>query len=634
MCGIAGLAGAVDRDEAQQRVRRMMSTLARRGPDGEGVKVWPGAVLGHRRLAIYDLSELGAQPMLSPDGAVGITFNGAIYNFRELRAELETSGYHFKSHTDTEVLLHGYDAWGLDKLLERIRGMFAFGLWDDRKRTLFLVRDRLGVKPLLYSAQNGQLAFASTARALRAGGFAGEIDDLAIAEYLEFGYVTDQRSIYRNVQKVAAASVVEWSNGKLQTRSYWQPPTPNGKQPSFAEALAETERLFVSAVEKRLFADVPVGALLSGGIDSSLICWAIKKLGGDVTAFTVGTPGDPNDETADATDTAQRLGIRHQILELTSNSEPDLSELVAAYGEPFACASALGMLRLSKAVRGSATVLLTGDGGDDVFLGYPEHRHLFLAQKLARSMPGFVANGWRKNQEKLPRVGSLKRLNSFMNYSTGGLGAVACTHDGLPAYKQFGMLGDRLLDVSLAQREIEWSHVSGRNVLAEFLEYDRHGRFVGEFMTKVDGATMFHSLEARSPFLDQDLWEFAAGLSFETRMHGGRLKSLLRALAAEKIGDRLARGRKRGFTIPVNRWLAGRWRGALTDLLENAISDREGWINSRAVVKQLNTAAEKGWAPNQFWYIFVLESWLRQQQNSPVETAGPVLEPEGAGVAG
>src|ERR1044071_753872 len=163
MCGIAGLAGAVDRDEAHQRVRRMMSTLARRGPDGQGVKIWRGAVLGHRRLAIYDLSELGAQPMLSPDGAVGITFNGAIYNFRELRAELEAAGYNFKSHTDTEVLLHGYDAWGLDKLLERIRGMFAFALWDDRKRTLFLVRDRLGVKPLLYSAQNGQLAFASTA---------------------------------------------------------------------------------------------------------------------------------------------------------------------------------------------------------------------------------------------------------------------------------------------------------------------------------------------------------------------------------------------------------------------------------------------------------------------------------------
>src|SRR5215213_7204475 len=315
MCGIAGLAGFTDRDEARQRVRQMMSTLTRRGPDAEGLEVWNGAVLGHRRLAIYDLSELGRQPMLSPDSSIGIVFNGAIYNFRELRVELEAEGYQFKSQTDTEVLVHGYDAWGLDRLLAKIRGMFAFALWDDRKRKLFLVRDRLGVKPLVYSCRNGQIAFASTVRALRAAGFAAEIDDLAIADYLEFGYVTDQRTIYRGAEKVAAAQIVEWSDGKLQTREYWRPATPSSTQPSFTEAVEETERLFVRAVERRLFADVPVGALLSGGIDSSLICWAIKHLGGDVTAFTIGTPGDPTDETADATNTARRLGIRHQVLE-------------------------------------------------------------------------------------------------------------------------------------------------------------------------------------------------------------------------------------------------------------------------------------------------------------------------------
>lgn len=617
----------------------MLSTLTRRGPDGEGLEVWPSdggtaAVLGHRRLAIFDLSDAGRQPMLSPDSSIGIVFNGAIYNFRELRVELEAQNYKFKSHTDTEVLIHGYDAWGLDRLLEKIRGMFAFALWDDRKRTLFLVRDRLGVKPLFYSAQNGQIAFASTARALRAGGFADQIDDLAIADYLEFGYVTDNRSIYRGVSKVAAATVVEWSAGEVRTRQYWQPPVPSSTQPSFAEAVEETERLFVRAVERRLFADVPVGSLLSGGVDSSLVCWAIAHLGGDVTAFTVGTPGDPADETADATDTAKRLGIRHQVLELSGDSEPNIDELVSAYGEPFACASALGMLRVSKAVRGSATVLLTGDGGDDVFLGYPEHRHLWLAQKLARSLPGFVANGWRGNREKFPQVGSLKRLSSFLNYSTGGLGAVACAHDGLPSYERYGILGERLAGVSVAQRSIEWSNQSGRNVLAEFLEYDRGNRFVGEYMTKVDGATMFHSLEARSPFLDQDLWEFAAGLSFETRLHGGKLKSVLRTLAHQKLGERVSRGRKRGFTIPVQRWLVGRWRNALTELLQTSILDREGWINSGAALDRLAAAAEEGRAPNQLWYIYVLESWLRHEQSFGAEAANEVFEHEGATVLG
>ena len=639
MCGIAGLAGFGDREGARRRVRQMLSTLTRRGPDGEGLELWPSdsglaAVLGHRRLSIFDLSDAGRQPMLSPDSSIGIVFNGAIYNFRELRVELEAEGYKFKSHTDTEVLLHGYHAWGLDRLLEKIRGMFALALWDDRKRTLYLVRDRLGVKPLLYSCHNGQIAFASTARALRAGGFSDQIDDLAIADYLEFGFVTDARSIYRGVSKVAAATVVEWSDGKVRTREYWRPPTPSATQPSFAEAVEETERLFVRAVERRLFADVPVGSLLSGGVDSSLVCWAIAHLGGDVTAFTVGTPGDPADETADAADTARRLGVRHQVLELSGDSEPNIDELVSAYGEPFACASALGMLRVSKAVRGSATVLLTGDGGDDVFLGYPEHRYFWLAQKLARSLPGFVANGWRDNRDKLPQVGSLKRLSSFLNYSTGGLGAVACAHDGLPSYERYGMLGERLAGVSVAQRSIEWSRESSRNLLAEFLEYDRDMRFVGEYMTKVDGATMFHSLEARSPFLDQDLWEFAAGLPFELRLHGGKLKSILRALAQQKLGERVSRGRKRGFTIPVQRWLVGRWRNALTELLETSILDREGWINSRATLARLADAAEKGWAPNQLWYIFVLESWLRHEQNPCVEPVNEVFDHEGATVLG
>ena len=623
MCGIAGLAGSGDREESRFRVRRMMSTLARRGPDGEGLEAWDsGAVLGHRRLSIFDLSDAGRQPMLSPDSSVGIVFNGAIYNFRELRAELETQNYKFKSHTDTEVLVHGYDAWGLDRLLDKIRGMFAFALWDDRKRTLFLVRDRLGVKPLLYACRDGQIAFASTARALRAGGFVDEIDDRAIADYLEFGYVTDDRSIYRGAQKVAAATVVEWSEGRVQRREYWRPPVPSNTQASFDEAVEETERLFLRAVDRRLYADVPVGSLLSGGVDSSLVCWAIAQLGGDVTAFTVGTPGDPADETADAVETATRLGIRHQVIELAGDTGSNLDELVSAYGEPFACASALGMLRVSKAVRGSATVLVTGDGGDDVFLGYPEHRHLFLAQKLARSLPGFVANGWRKGQDKFPQVGSgsLKRLRSFLNYSTGGLGAVACAHDGLPSYERHGMLGERLRGVSVSQRDIGWSAESGRNVLAEFLEYDRAGRFVGEYMTKVDGATMFHSLEARSPFLDQDLWEFASGLSYETRLHGGNLKAVLRELARRKMGERVAGGRKRGFTIPVGRWLVGRWREALTESLQASLLDREGWINARAALERLNVAVDEGSAPNQLWYIFVLESWLRNEREADEES--------------
>ena len=411
MCGIAGIVGFVDSCDAETRLKKMLSSLSRRGPDGEGVEIWNESktAFGHRRLAIFDLSEAGRQPMLLPDKEIGIVFNGAIYNFRTLRIELEKSGYDFRSQTDTEVLIHGYREWGIDKLVSKIRGMFAFGLWDNRKRKLFLVRDRLGVKPLLFAAKDGQLAFASTAPALRFGGFAGEIDEEAIAEFLEFGYVTDQRAIYKGIQKVAAATILEWHKGSLKTKKYWSlPKVDNNSKVTFDDAVDETEKLFLSAVERRLDADVTVGSLLSGGVDSSLVCWAIKKLGGEITAFTIGTPGDVWDETSDAVNTAKMLGITHRVLEMSANDEPDISELVSAYGEPFACASALGMLRISRAVRNEATVLLTGDGGDDVFLGYPEHRHFLMAQKLARKLPRVTASLWEKINIIFPRKSLLK----------------------------------------------------------------------------------------------------------------------------------------------------------------------------------------------------------------------------------
>ncbi|MEP7198299.1 MAG: asparagine synthase (glutamine-hydrolyzing) [Chloroflexota bacterium] len=628
MCGIAGIAGFEEQRSAQAIVRRMMCALARRGPDGAGLEAWPACVLGHRRLAIFDLSAAGRQPMLTPDGQVGVVFNGAIYNFRALRHELEAHGCAFHSQTDTEVLLHGYRAWGIDGLVARLRGMFAFGLWDERVRKLFLVRDRLGVKPLVYATTpNNQLAFASTVRALRHAGLVSEIDEQAVVDYLEFGYVPDGRAIYAGALKVPAGAIVEWSPGAApRMRSYWTPPmveTDGGL--SFAEAVEETERLFLRAVEMRLFADVPVGSLLSGGVDSSLVCWAIAKLGGDVTAFTVGTPGDPWDETTDARLTANALGIKHRVLELSADDAPAVAEQVSAYAEPFACASALGMLSVSRAVKGEATVLLTGDGGDDAFLGYPEHKHFYLAERFARRLPASVAHAWLANGRRLPRVGPLRRAASFLNYATGGLGAVACAHDGLPVYQQHNLLGERLRDATVEQRLMPWSHASGRQLLTEFLAYDRRTRFVGEYLTKVDGATMRHALEARSPFLDQDLWEFAARLPYDVRLRGGRLKAILRELARRHLGERVARGRKRGFGVPVQRWLAGRWRGAVEAALRDGLLAHAGWIQADAAIALLGRAAQTGWAPNQLWYIYVLESWLRHEQREAQVEAGAAL---------
>ena len=226
MCGLAGIIGSEDPGRARAATAKMLMALAHRGPDAEGLETWPGAVLGHRRLAVFDLSEAGTQPMLSEDRSVGVLFNGAIYNFRSLRVELERYGYRFRSQTDTEVLLHGYRAWGIDELLQRLRGMFAIAIWDAAKDRLFLVRDRMGVKPLVYAVGNGTIAFASTVRALACAGFGRTIDDLGVAEFLEYGFVTDARTIYREVRKLPAASILEWHRGECRIREVLDAP-PN-----------------------------------------------------------------------------------------------------------------------------------------------------------------------------------------------------------------------------------------------------------------------------------------------------------------------------------------------------------------------------------------------------------------------
>lgn len=612
MCGIAGIAGRIETGVAASSVAGMVAAMARRGPDGEGMEVWEGAVLGHRRLAVFDLSSSGRQPMLSEDRSLGVVFNGAIYNFMLLRAQLEAEGSRFRSRTDTEVLIHGYRAWGIDGLVSRLHGMFAFGLWDAVRKRLFLVRDRLGVKPLLYALRDGVVWFASTARALRSGGAVFDLDEEAVAEYLEFGFVTDERTIFRGASKVPAGSVVEFRDGETRTWRYWSLPcVSDDLPPSFDEAVEETETLLLDAVKLRLQADVTVGALLSGGVDSSLVCWAIRRLGGNIRAYTVGVPGHPWDESRQAAATARELGIDHLVVAIPSDAPPEKCELVSAYGEPFACGSALGMLRVSRAVRNSATVLLTGDGGDDLFLGYPEHRHFWAAQRLARLLPDEARRAWPSVRALLPRNSLARRGIHFLDYACGGLGAVAAAHDGLPYYARQSLLGERMKDVGLRQRRIPWSSESARNLLSDFLVYDQTTRFTGEYLTKIDGATMYHGLEARSPFLDQNLWEFGARLPYDRRLRKFRLKSVLRELAERRLGPRVANAGKKGFLIPVQQWLAGRWRESAEKVFQDSLLEREGYIRPGSLLSELLNAVRSGTGSKQLWYLYVLESWMR-----------------------
>ena len=621
MCGIAGCAGRSVGDAEAEIVRVMTAALAKRGPDSEGFHAWPDAVLGHRRLAIIDLSAAGHQPMLSEDGAVGLTFNGCIYNFVELRAELERDGQRFRTRTDTEVLLRGYIAWGIDRLAAKLRGMYAFGIWDQRTRSLFLVRDRLGVKPLVYVDDGRRITFASTVAALNRSGTAQSVDPGAVLEFLEFGYVSDARTIYSEARKVPAAGIVEWSNGERKERSYWSLPEPSdgGAGPTFEEAVEETERLLLEAVRLRLQADVPIGALLSGGIDSALVCWALTKLNANVRAYSVATPGDAGDESSAAAETARRVGIEHEIVEIPQSADDALEELVSAYGEPFAISSALGMIRVSGAVKSKATVLLTGDGGDDVFLGYPYHLNYWRAQKLALRLPRFAPAVWKGIRPLIDSIPALRRPKHFVDYATGGLGAVTRVHDGLPYFERQEMLGGRLRDLKLEQRSIPLRFESGRRLLYDALVYERKTQFVGEFMTKVDGATMYHALEARSPFLDHVLWEHAALLQPSVRLRHDELKAVPREIVRRRLGRDIAERRKQGFTIPIERWLATRWKRALEDMASGSHLEREGWFGPARLREAVASSLARQAVPHQLWYALVLERWM-QAQETPVPT--------------
>jgi asparagine synthase (glutamine-hydrolysing) len=491
--------------------------------------------------------------------------------------------------------------------------MFAFGLWDDDDAKLFLVRDRLGVKPLAYFEKDGIIAFASTPAALEAARFVRALDDQAVAEFLEFGFVPERSSIFKDVRKLPPATILEWTAVRSSTRSYWSVPArPNGRSRKFEDVVDEAEDQLLQAVSIRQFADVPVAALLSGGIDSALVCWALAKVGADVAAYTVGTPGDASDETPDAAATAAALGMEHRIIPMDEGSTPQVADLVETYPEPFACASALGMLALAKTIRPHATVVLTGDGGDDAFLGYGRHRYLWLAQRCARRIPAPILSAWGSLSPLASRTGMGRKGTQFMNVVAGGLGAYMSNRRGIPDFAADGWLGDRLIGTRIPERELPQTAAAARSALPRFLDLHRTEKLVAEYLTKVDGATMHHALEARSPFLDQHVWEFAAGVPLEIHLRGGRLKAILRALSQRHLGERVASGKKRGFVIPVERWLTGRWGRSLQESLHDSVLEREGYVRTEPLLSQLNSRAPGQPLPTHFWYYLVLETWMRQ----------------------
>ena len=621
MCGIAGLvygAGARRGVPAAAAAAAMASTLSHRGPDDAGA--WgsdDGTVgLAHRRLSIIDLSPLGHNPMSGDDGRLWITFNGEIYNFRELRQELEAAGYRFRSHTDTEVLLAAYSRWGLE-CVDRLVGMFAFAIWDEPRRRLWVVRDRLGKKPLYYSDSHGTLRFASELKAIVADvGERGEravpreIDADAMRLYLRYGYVPSPYTIYMSVRKLPPAHFLICENGTVTVRRYWDPiPHALGRSSiTEAEAQAQLDTRLGTAVRQRMIADVPLGGFLSGGIDSSLIVALMQEQSAvPVRTFTIRFDDPEINEADHAAAVARHLRTDHH--EETCDERQMLGvvdRLADMFDEPFADSSAVPTYLVSKIARASVTVALSGDGGDELFLGYPRHRfHTQAAAALAlpRGVRRAVAFGAdRLPTRRLRRIADVLRSDDSDQYArfvSWWRPEDIATLTGQPPPD-----GPAYAEALARSASLTRQDRAGLLDLVSYLPED--------ILTKVDRASMAVSLEVRAPLLDHRVVEFALGLPSSLKQRGRTTKWLLRRLLYTRVPRALIDRPKKGFGVP----LAGWFRGPLREQMESCVGgvDLESLGIDPRPVRRLWAEFKNGQShrTDLLWQMFMLVAWSRR----------------------
>jgi asparagine synthase (glutamine-hydrolysing) len=565
MCGIAGLMrselaepGERQRIADAEAVRRMLDRQVHRGPDGQGLFQDGPVVLGHRRLSIIDLSEAGKQPMSNEDGTLHVTYNGEIYNHRELRGELIRGGHQFRSQTDTEVLLHGYEQWGMEGLLDRLRGMFAFALHDTR-RGLLLARDRLGIKPLYYHAGHHLLLFASEVKALLHSGMVdGERDRSALAGYLMAGAVPSPRTTYRAVRCLPAGSWAEWKDGRLDVRTYWDLERPAGANDCDAE---ELRALLEEMVERHLISDVPLGVFLSGGVDSAaLVALAtrVRRAKGEAEALTTLTVIFDEREFSEAnaaSEIARRFGTRHREIRVGSDDfKSELPAFLAAMDQP--TNDGVNSYFVSKAARQAGLkVVLSGLGGDEVFWGYKHYRWAGFSEWVDRCpgpMRRLAANAGY-------RLGDWRGKDSWMRMawlrSSGTSDRLYLTMRGFFAPNQVA----RLMDMTGAEIESaaeEHFAALGAGSGATGTNYIEMKRYLhDQLLRDTDVFSMAHSIEARVPFLDhvlvEKLWNTAPGLKLSRKMNKPLLVGAVQDDAVLAAGTRP----KRGFTFPMARWM-------------------------------------------------------------------------------
>jgi len=625
MCGICGeLSFAPDLRVQQGSLLAMAATLEHRGPDHGAVYVAPDgrAGLGFRRLSIIDLRAAANQPMGNEDGSVQLVFNGEVYNFRELRKGLVARGHAFRSNADSEVIVHLYEELG-DRAIDELDGMFALGLWDANRKRLLLARDRAGKKPLFVWQDGQHLVFGSEIKALAAHpNVTLEIDQTALPYYFLYGYVPHPQTFYRGVTQVEPGAVVLFErDGRRTDRKYWQltfPPIDVQKRPRDHRAsVTRVRELVTAAVGRRLISDVPLGAFLSGGIDSAIIVGVMSRLAsGKVKTFSIGFDGDPAfDESAEARATAEYFATDHTEFRVRPSAIDLLDTLIHHHDGPFADSSAIPTYLVAKLTRQHVTVALTGDGGDEVFAGYLR----FGASLAAERMPGWLALGipiLRAFPAPRHERSIVARSARFMRFMQLPL------EDRLIAFA--GVFYDdleALIDPAFASaigpldKRKSLQHLNGidrASSLSRLLAANFHSYLHDDLLVKADRMTMANSLEARSPFLDRALVEYVAALPDDNKLRGMTTKAVLREAFDDMLPVAVKQAAKKGFGVPLDAWFRGELRAACHDLLLAPSARLRSYVSQdhvrRLIVEHQAARANHG---HRLWTLLTFERWLQ-----------------------
>lgn len=623
MCGIAGQASAAERPVSRTLIEGMCAALEHRGPDARGIYIGERVGLGIQRLRVIDL-ETGDQPIFSEDRSVVVVLNGEIYNFRQLRAQLRAKGHHFATEGDTEVIAHLYEEHG-PSCVQLLDGMFAFALWDGRDETLLLARDRVGKKPLFYAQREGGLTFASELGALVLDEeIERRVNPVALDCYLAYGCIQAPHSIFEGVRKLPPASILLYRGGTAEITRYWHLDYSQKLATGNRREIAQEVRTSIrQAVRKRLVADVPLGAFLSGGIDSSAVVWAMAQESDEqVKTFSIGFSSEDFDELPHARTIATLFGTEHHELMVEPDAIEIVPRIVRHYGEPFADPSAVPTFYVAEMTRRHVTVALNGDGGDEAFGGYSRYAAVLLMERLAR-LPRPLPAVASAIARRLPRgraVNSqrerIRRLVSALDLPPPARYAryMAC-FDG---HQREALYSDELkaeLGQSKAPSVIAepWLAASGNSPIDAVLEVDTEFFLPADLLVKIDIATMAHSLEARSPLLDPTLLQLAASLPPELKVHGTQKKVILRDAMRGHLPDEILDRPKQGFGIPLVHWLRGPLRQWSREILLDNAALRRGWFRRGQVEALLDRhASGREDCSTRIWALLMLELWCRE----------------------